>query len=84
MFVQVVSYVHEQLPLVEPLYALEKEGKLSGVDASPDAEGRVFIDRQLVKAGEMLASLWETAWLNAGPDIYLRSSLVQRKAKEHP
>ena len=84
VFVQVVSYVHEQLPLVEPLYALEKEGKLSGVDASPDAEGRVFIDRQLVKAGEMLASLWETAWLNAGPDIYLRSSLVQRKAREHP
>ena len=84
VFVQVVAYIHEQLPLVEPLYALEKAGALSGQDTSPTAEGRVFIDRQLLKGGAMLSSLWETAWLNAGPDIYLRSSLVQRKAAKGP
>jgi hypothetical protein len=66
---------------VVPLYRLEKERKLEG--PGPDsAEGRAFIDAQLLRGGEMLGSLWLTAWRQSPPDTYLRADLLRRSAKK--
>jgi hypothetical protein len=90
VFVAVMDYLLAQSKLVEPLYQLEKAGKLSDeiektdrnrqVKGPVDAEGRAFIEGQLLKGGEMLAAVWATAWKQAGPDVYLRASLLKRQA----
>jgi len=90
MFVAVMDYLLAQFKLVEPLYQLEKAGKFSDEmehagkyhqDTGPvDPEGRAFIEGQLLKGGEMLGSIWLTAWKDAVPDTYLRSQLVRRQA----
>jgi hypothetical protein len=86
MFVAVMGLVLEQNKLVEPLYQLEKAGKLggpAGKNGEPGkpimTEGREFIDGQLVVGGEMLASIWVTAWRNSVPDTYLRKTLTARR-----
>jgi hypothetical protein len=81
VFVSVVDYLVGTGKLVAPLYRLEKERKLEG--PGPDsAEGRAFIDAQLLRGGEMLGSLWLTAWRHSPPDTYLRSDLLRRSAKK--
>jgi hypothetical protein len=40
----------------------------------------VFLDGQLVKAGQMLGDIWYTAWLEAPEDQYLQKSLQERNA----
>ncbi|MGD1031039.1 MAG: hypothetical protein ABSA05_07850 [Opitutaceae bacterium] len=80
IFVAAVDYLVGSNKLVEPLYRLEKEKKLEG--PGPDsAEGRAFIDAQLLRGGEMLGSLWLTAWRQAAPDTYLRADLLKRQEK---
>jgi hypothetical protein len=81
MFVLVLSYFAEQNKLVEPLYQLHKAGKLGDRDQPVSPEGREFVDHQLVSGGEMLATIWLTAWRTAGDDKFLRSSLAMRQAK---
>ena len=81
VFVAVVDYLVGSGKLVEPLYRLEKERKLEG--PGPDsAEGRAFIDAQLLRGGQMLGSLWLTAWRHAAPDVYLRADLLKRSGKQ--
>lgn len=77
IFPAVVQYLHAQFALVEPLYQLEKDGKLSA--KNPSAEGSEFIHGQMLKAGQMLGDLWHTAWHYAAPDNYLRGQLAKRK-----
>jgi hypothetical protein len=79
MFVNALAYLSEQHTKVEPLYKLEKEGKLNA-DGPNTAEGRAFLEGQLLTAANMLGSLWLTAWREAPPDVYLHSQLLQRKA----
>jgi len=79
MFRAAVNYLVEQNKLVEPLYQLEKEGKLSG-EGEQGLAGRPFLEDQLVKAGQMLGNIWLTAWLEAPEDVYLRRQLEQRRA----
>lgn len=80
MFVAALNYVVAQNAMVEPLYRLEKEGKLGHNPADPvTPEARAFIDGQLVKGGEMLGAIWLTAWRSAVPDTYLRAALIKRK-----
>jgi hypothetical protein len=79
VFVAIMDYLLAQHALVEPLYRLEKAGKLPGRSGDP-AEGRAFIEGQLAKGAQMLSSLWLTAWRNAGPDVYLRAHHLKRKA----
>jgi hypothetical protein len=79
LFVNVLNYVLAQQKQVEPLYTLEKAGKLSP-EKPESAEGRTFLEDQILAAGNMLGSLWVTAWKEAPPDTYLISSLEQRKA----
>jgi len=79
LFVNVLNYVLAQQKQVEPLYALEKAGKLSP-EKPESAEGRTFLEEQILTAGNMLGSIWMTAWKDAPPDTYLISTLEQRKA----
>ena len=74
-----MQYVTGQFKLVEPLYELEKAGKLSGENAK---EGRAFLEAQLGKASQLLADMWYTAWLDAPPDRFLQSYLSERKLKK--
>ena len=83
MFRAAVAYLVEQNKLVEPLYELEKEGKLTG-EGDKGLEGRPFLEGQLVKAGQMLGNIWYTAWLEAPEDQYLEAQLEQRNAANSP
>jgi hypothetical protein len=79
MFRLVVAFIVEQHKQVEPLYQLDKEGKLSG-EGERGLEGKAFLEGQLAKAGQMLADLWYTAYVQAPPDTYLKTQLQKRKA----
>jgi hypothetical protein len=79
MFRDVVAYLVEQNKFVEPLYEMDKNGQLSG-EGEKGVEGLPFLDRQLVKAGQMLGNIWLTAWLEAPEDTYLEKQLQQRNA----
>lgn len=77
IFPAVVQYLHAQFALVEPLYQLEKDAKLSA--RKPSTEGIDFIHNQMLKAGLMLGDLWYTAWHYAPPDNFLKGQLAKRK-----
>ncbi|HVZ63663.1 MAG TPA: hypothetical protein VG936_03670 [Lacunisphaera sp.] len=80
VFVTSLEFIMAQNKLVEPLYQMEKAGKLGNQDpAKPvSAEGRRFVEDQLLKGGEMLGSLWLAAWRTSAPDSYLHSVLQLR------
>ena len=79
VFVAVMDYFKAQFALVEPLYRMDRDGKFNA-DSGDTAEGRAFIEGQLIKGGEMLGALWLTAYKNAGPDVFLRTQLLKRKS----
>lgn len=76
IFKTAVDFIVANNRLVEPLYKLEKEGKLSAGGNS--AAGRALLDGQLVKSGQLLGDLWLTAWQTAPEDTYLERALQQR------
>jgi hypothetical protein len=78
-FKLVVAYLVDGNKLVEPLYEMEKAGRLTG-DGDQAMAGRPLLEEQLVKAGQMLGNLWYTAWLEAPEDTYLERQLQQRAA----
>jgi len=80
LFVAAMEYVVAQNQLVEPLYQLEKAGRLGHGEQPITPEGRAFIEGQLLKGGEMLARVWATAWRSAPVDDYLRKQLLKRQA----
>jgi hypothetical protein len=80
MFRAVVSYLVEQNKLVEPLYQLEKDGKLSG-EGEKGLAGKDFLEGQLVKASQMLGDIWLTAWQQAPEDKYLQRELELRQTE---
>jgi len=79
MFVNALNYLTTQHAKVEPLYELEKNGGLNASAASSVA-GRTFLENQILVAGNMLGSIWLTAWREAPQDVYLHAQLLQRKA----
>jgi hypothetical protein len=81
VFPLMMNYIVEQYRLVEPLYQLDKDGKLSGKDELGQS-GQAFLEGQLRKAGQMLGDLWYSAWQQAQPDTYLKSRLMERKLAE--
>jgi hypothetical protein len=83
LFHQVVAYLMETEKEVEPLYQLQKDGKLSG-EGDKGLEGRAFLEGQLVKGGQMLGDLWYSAWQQATEDKYLIRSLNERKNGNPP
>lgn len=84
VFAGVMRYLRAQNERVVPLYELEKTGKLKA-DGSPGSfDGRGFIEEQLLRGGEMLGSIWLTAWRTAPPDQYLLSQLARRAGASGP
>lgn len=79
MFQAVVEYIVAQHKLLEPLYQLDKAGKLSG-EGERGLEGKAFLEKQLVVGGQMLGDIWYSAWQHATPDKYLEGQLDKRKA----
>lgn len=80
VFVAVLEFMRRQNQLVEPLYQLEKAGKL-GIDQQPVTdEARVFLERRLREGSEMLGALWLTAWRAAPREAFLRGLLLRRNA----
>ncbi len=77
IFQAAVLFVVEQNRLVEPLYQMEKEGKLSG-DGDVGREGKAFLEKQLAKSSQLLADIWLSAWQQAPPDTFLERSLARR------
>ena len=84
LFVAVFDYLRTQHANVEPLYQLEKDGKLGQGDQPMTAEARSFIEARLIDGGTMLAKIWVTAYRNAVPDTYLRSALIKRQTGVAP
>ena len=82
IFQVAILFLVEQNKLVEPLYQLEKEGKLSG-DGEKGLEGKAFLEGQLLKSAQLLGDLWYTAWQQAPPDTFLKSQLARRKRAAH-
>lgn len=79
IFQAAVNFIVSNNQLVEPLYQLEKAGKLSD-RGDAGTEGRAFLEGQLVKSGQLLGGLWLTAWQTAPEDTYLERELRQRTA----
>ena len=84
MFEAVVSYITAQHQLVEPLYQLEKDGHLKADNPNGFAIGKKFIEERLFVGSQALASIWLTAWTEAGPDEYLRGKLEKRREAAAP
>ncbi|HUR57842.1 MAG TPA: hypothetical protein VM029_09040 [Opitutaceae bacterium] len=84
MFTAVVDYLQTQHRKVEPLYQLEKAGKLGQNEQPMTDEARAFIQDRLLEGGQMLGAIWLTAWQNTVPDTYLRSSLIRRQTGAAP
>ena len=74
-----VDFIVAQNRLVESLYRLDRDGKLSN-QGDHGAEGRAFLEGQLVKSGQLLGDLWLTAWRTAPEDTFLERQLQQRVA----
>jgi hypothetical protein len=79
MFQATILFIVDQEKLVEPLYQMDRDGKLSG-EGDTVKEGREFLETQLLKAGQRLGDIWFSAWQQAPPDTYLSSQLARRKA----
>ena len=78
VFPEVMTMLLKQFKLVEPLYQMDKEGKLSPKDEAGRV-GREFLAGQLAVAAQMLSDLWFTAWDQALPDTFLLGHLAKRK-----
>ena len=72
-----ILFLIEQNKQVEPLYQLDKDGKLSGT-GEKGIEGKAFLEGQLLKSGQLLGDIWFTAWQQAPPDTFLKSALARR------
>lgn len=79
LFPEALRFVREQHALVEPLYRLEQEGKLTG-EGERGRDGLELLNSQLLKAGQFLGDLWYTAWEEAPVDTFLKKQLARRKA----
>jgi len=77
MFPAVVGFIVDQNKLVEPLYQLDKDHKLTG-DDELGMQGKPFIEGQLMKGGQLLADIWLSAWQQATVDEFLSKQLHRR------
>lgn len=78
VFRAALAFLRAQNERVEPLYQLEKAGKLRGKGLHA-IEGREFLERDLRAGAQFLADLWLSAWEDAHPDAFLKRSLTRRK-----
>ncbi len=84
VFVAIVDYLGRQHEQVGPLYELDKAGKLRADGTPGSLDGKAFIEEQLLRGSEMLASLWVTAWRDAPEDAYLHTQLLRHRSDPKP
>lgn len=83
IFGVVMQFILEQHRHVEPLYQMDKDGKLSGKE-DVGMEGLPFLSRQVQLAAQMLGDLWLTAYESAPVDNFLKNQLARRQLKDAP
>jgi hypothetical protein len=83
MFPAIIAFIVEQNKLVEPLYKLDQEHKLSGNDEL-GMQGKPVIEGQLMKGGQLLSDIWFTAWQQSAVDDYLARQLHRRSEAAKP
>jgi hypothetical protein len=83
LFRKVMDYLWATHQLVEPLYVLEQEKKLTPENERA-GEGRAFLEAQMVRGGQMLGDLWFSAWQQATEDRFLIRQLTERQAAAPP
>ena len=79
IFKTAVNFIADNNKLVEPLYRMDRDGKLSN-KGDAGAEGRAFLEAQIIKSGQLLGNLWLTAWFTAPEDTFLEGVLQKRRA----
>lgn len=85
MFVAVFEFLRAQNRQVEPLYRLEKDGKLGNREGTTvSEEAKAFIEARMLEGGQMLGAIWLTAYRSAPPDTYLRTALIKRATGAAP
>lgn len=84
LFVAVMDYLQASNRLVEPLYQLEKNGKLGHGEQPMTDEARMFIEARLLEGSRMLGAIWLTAYRSVVPDTYLRTALIKRQTGAAP
>ncbi|MFM2082132.1 MAG: hypothetical protein RL380_823 [Verrucomicrobiota bacterium] len=77
VFQPVMDFIAGTGQLVEPLYEMEKAGKLSG-EGTVGLEGKPFLHEQLLRGGQFLGALWLTAYETAPEDSFLKTQLTKR------
>ncbi|HEV2692657.1 MAG TPA: hypothetical protein VG347_07140 [Verrucomicrobiae bacterium] len=77
IFPESVEFIVAANKFVEPLYAMDRDGKLSN-KGNQGAEGRAFLEGQLVKSGQFLGNIWYTAYVTAPEDTFLEKELQKR------
>lgn len=83
VFKLVVAFIVEQHQHVEPLYQMDKDGKLSGKE-DVGMEGLPFLSNQIRLAGQLLGDIWFTAYQSAPVDTFLKNQLARRQLKDAP
>lgn len=78
VFKLVMRFVAEQHKLVEPLYEMNKDGRLSG-NGEQGMEGFPILSNQIRLAAQLLGDLWLTAYQSAPVDNFLKNQLATRK-----
>lgn len=78
VFKVVMHFLVEQHKLVEPLYEMNKDGRLSG-NGEKGMEAFPILTKQISLAAQMLGDLWLTAYQNAPVDNFLKNQLATRK-----
>jgi hypothetical protein len=81
MFQVAALFLIAQNKLVEPLYQMDKDGRLSG-EGENGLAGKVFLEDQMAKSAQLLADIWYSAWQQAPPDTYLKGQLARRQRAE--
>jgi hypothetical protein len=89
IFVAALDFIIAQNQFVEPIYRMEKEGRLGNVppgqpDRPVSPEARELVEGQLLKGGQLLGALWLTAWKTYKPDAYLIGVLQRRQKAQTP
>lgn len=78
VFKVVMQFLAEQHKLVEPLYQMSKDGRLSG-NGEKGMEAFPVLSNQIQQAAQFLGDLWLTAYQSAPVDNFLKNQLAMRK-----
>lgn len=78
VFGVVMAFIVEQHRQVEPLYQMDKDGRLSG-NGEAGMEGLPFLSNQVRLSAQLLGDLWLTAYQSAPVDNFLKNQLAKRQ-----